>query len=197
MILKMAKTAKTLLRKEIAEKLKGISAEERNRQSEIVQEKLFSLPEFKSSKRVSVFLSMDTEINTEPIVRKLFDDGKECFVPRYTKTNMQMVKLTSMADWENLPLTKWNIKQPSLTEDREDALKTGGLDLIISPGVAFTKTGLRIGHGGGYYDKYFQNLRDNQKKPVTFIGVAFREQIVNDIPVESTDIALDAVIYPE
>lgn len=38
---------------------------------------------------------------------------------------MEMVKLISLEDYESLPLTKWNIKQPSLTEYRENALETG------------------------------------------------------------------------
>lgn len=36
-----------------------------------------------------------------------------------------MVRLLSMEDWTNLPLTKWNIKQPLLKEEREDAVETG------------------------------------------------------------------------
>lgn len=38
---------------------------------------------------------------------------------------MQMVRLTSMKDWDELPLTKWNIKQPKLKEERENAIETG------------------------------------------------------------------------
>lgn len=39
-----------------------------------------------------------------------------------------MVKLNSMKDWEELPLTKWNIKQPKLSEKRENAIETGKFD---------------------------------------------------------------------
>lgn len=39
---------------------------------------------------------------------------------------MEMVKLDSMEDYDKLPLTKWNIKQPDLRENRENALETGG-----------------------------------------------------------------------
>ncbi|XP_019874396.1 5-formyltetrahydrofolate cyclo-ligase isoform X2 [Aethina tumida] len=197
MIGKMASAAKGLLRKEIAKKLELIPIEERKRQSEIVKEKLFNLPEFQKSKRVSVFLSLDTEIDTEPIVRKIFEDGKECFVPRYSKAGMQMVKLKSMEDWETLPVTKWNIKQPSLKDNREDALQTGGLDFIVSPGVAFTKKGGRLGHGGGYYDRFFKQVRSGQSHPVHFVGVAFKEQILEEIPLEETDVIIDKVLYAD
>lgn len=44
---------------------------------------------------------------------------------RYHGSVMEMVRLTSMKDWETLPLTKHKIKQPSLSEKREDALQTG------------------------------------------------------------------------
>lgn len=36
-----------------------------------------------------------------------------------------MVKLDSMEDYERLPLTKWNIKQPDVNEIRDNALETG------------------------------------------------------------------------
>lgn len=38
---------------------------------------------------------------------------------------MQMVKLDSMQDWDNLPMTKWKIKQPKLADKRENAIETG------------------------------------------------------------------------
>lgn len=64
-----------------------------------------------------------------PILRHLFDTGKEAFVPRYHGKIMEMVKLKSIEDYETLPLTKWNIKQPSITEYREEASKTGTFSL--------------------------------------------------------------------
>ncbi|CAH1107605.1 unnamed protein product [Psylliodes chrysocephalus] len=77
------KEAKGALREATIKKLTNVSAEERKIQSEIVKEKLFELPVFKNSKNISVYLSLDTEINTEAIIAKIFEDGKKCFVPRY------------------------------------------------------------------------------------------------------------------
>ena len=38
---------------------------------------------------------------------------RDCFIPRYIGPNMDMVKLNSVEDMMSLPVTAWNIKQPS------------------------------------------------------------------------------------
>lgn len=69
------------------------------------------------------------------------------------------------------------------------------MDLILLPGVAFTRTGGRLGHGAGYYDKYLNRLSklENPNK-VILIGLAFKEQIVNELPQDINDVTLDSVI---
>ncbi|XP_074036989.1 methenyltetrahydrofolate synthetase isoform X1 [Leptinotarsa decemlineata] len=188
------KLAKAALRKEIEKRLAGLSPEDRNRQSEIIRNKLFALPQFQKSKNVSIFLSLDVEVDTEPIVRKIFEDGKKCFVPRYNKKGMEMVELYSMEDWENLPVTKWNIKQPSFKDERRNALEAG-LDLIICPGVAFTVDGKRLGHGGGYYDRFLRHVSETQAVPPSVVAVALKEQIVDDVPTEETDFKIEQVLH--
>ena len=61
--------------------------------------------------------------------------------------HMTMVRIHSIQELINLPKTKWNIPQPLESEEREDCLKTGGLDLILVPGLCFTKEGWRLGRG--------------------------------------------------
>jgi len=74
-----------------------------------------------------LYLSTKDEIDTLPILKHIFNTGKEAFVPQYHGKTMEMVKLKSMEDYETLPLTKWNIKQPKPTEYRDNALETGEL----------------------------------------------------------------------
>lgn len=38
---------------------------------------------------------------------------------------MEMIKINGLDDYNNLPLTKWNIKQPNDDGSRENALETG------------------------------------------------------------------------
>ncbi|XP_015750246.1 PREDICTED: 5-formyltetrahydrofolate cyclo-ligase-like isoform X2 [Acropora digitifera] len=98
------------------------------------------------------------------MVQDIFQTKKDCFVPRYIGSNMDMVKLDSMEDFFSLPLTSWNIRQPAEDDEREEALLSGGLDLIVVPGLGFTKHGLRLGR-----------------------GLAFSTQICDDLPVTERD----------
>ncbi|XP_041363144.1 5-formyltetrahydrofolate cyclo-ligase-like [Gigantopelta aegis] len=186
--------AKAALRSNMKTKLQNLTDQDRRVQSQIVTDKALSCPEYESSKRVSVFLSMESEINTERIVAHLLDTHRECFVPYYKGPVMKMLKLNSMEDLWNLPETKWHIKQPSDDKGRDDALETGGLDLMFMPGVAFSSEGARCGHGRGYYDNYLRQCREKGFKPFT-IGLAYLEQICESVPVSDDDVKIDKVLY--
>ncbi|XP_043488235.1 5-formyltetrahydrofolate cyclo-ligase [Polistes fuscatus] len=188
------KSLKKLLRKEMANVISNISAEEKARQSMRVFEKLKALPQYQNSKRISIYLSTKDEIDTTLILKDIFKTGKDVFVPRYSGNTMEMVKLLSMDDYDKLPLTKWNIKQPDFSEARENSFQSGGLDLILIPGVAFTYNGKRLGHGKGYYDKFLNYTFEKQQRKPHLIAIAFNEQIKDDIPTTESDVLIDLVV---
>lgn len=78
------------------------------------------------------------------------------------------------------------------------------LDLILLPGVAFSRRGGRLGHGMGYYDKYlnkyFNRFPDRTKIDKTFlVALAFQEQIVDvdQLPLDPYDYPFDLVLTSE
>lgn len=71
---------------------------------------------------------------------------------------------------------------------------SGGLDLIIVPGVAFTRDGKRLGHGGGYYDRYLQDYVKTTGRKPHLIAIAFNEQICKEIPTSELDHQVDLVL---
>lgn len=83
--------------------------------------------------------------------------------------------------------------------------------MVLMPGVAFSPNGGRTGHGMGYYDKFAtemfaanphrrdETLRQNidaklASKKTVLLGLAFREQIVDEIPLDSWDVLLDGIV---
>ena len=69
-------------------------------------------------------------------------------------------------------------------------LVPSGRDLILVPGTAFDRRGYRMGYGGGYYDRFLSMIPDS----CVCAGLAFPEQIADEIPVDSYDCRLDIIL---
>lgn len=65
-------------------------------------------------------------------------------------------------------------------------------DLVIAPLLAFQRDGVRLGQGGGYYDRALAELRT--KKPVFVLGLAYSGQQAENLPHEPHDQRLDAIL---
>ena len=66
-------------------------------------------------------------------------------------------------------------------------------DLVICPLLAYDAKGMRLGYGGGFYDRTIRHLRKN--KQTRYMGLAFSEQkSYHDLPSETHDVPLDAVL---
>ena len=88
-------------------------------------------------------------------------------------------------------MTKYGILE--LEPNECEQIDPKDIDLIIMPGVAFTKQGDRMGYGGGYYDKLLSKASD---KLVT-IAPVLQEFIFDEIPIEAHDIPMDYVVADE
>ena len=64
--------------------------------------------------------------------------------------------------------------------------------VLIVPLVAFTPDLMRLGYGGGFYDRTLEGLR--AAGPVTAIGYAFSAQMADSLPLEPTDQPLDMIV---
>lgn len=72
---------------------------------------------------------------------------------------------------------------------------TGGLDLILMPGLGFDQAGNRLGRGKGFYDTYLERCIKHPKgKPYT-VALAYKEQLCQSIPVDDNDVLIDEVLY--
>jgi 5-formyltetrahydrofolate cyclo-ligase len=187
----MVHAAKQILRQQIRQVLKLMSNEERISQSNLVTKDLLCHPKYLASNSISIYVHMNTEISTRDIIQHAFQTNKHVFIPRYSSTSMDMVRVYSLDDLDSLPMTKWNIRQPSL-DDNNREIATNNIDLIIVPGLGFSLDGARLGHGKGFYDRYLSTLNTHSYT----IGLAFRQQMIenNIIPMLLTDIRINEIL---
>ena len=62
-------------------------------------------------------------------------------------------------------------------------------DVVIVPGLAFTRQGQRLGMGGGYYDRYLQS------QPDTFsVGVCYDWQVLDKLPLDTHDRPMNTLV---
>jgi 5-formyltetrahydrofolate cyclo-ligase len=74
---------------------------------------------------------------------------------------------------------------------QERRADVAALDLIVVPGVAFDRSGGRIGHGKGYYDRLLRNVSAD----TTVGALAFECQLVTpDVPMMEHDVFMDLVV---
>lgn len=64
------------------------------------------------------------------------------------------------------------------------------IDLVLVPGLAFTRDGRRLGRGGGFYDRYLASLPAGAMK----LGVCFQCQLVESLPLEAHDQPVHAIV---
>lgn len=90
-----------------------------------------------------------------------------------------------------------NVFSHTIPDDCFCSHYSGGLDLILMPGLGFDKMGRRLGRGRGYYDTYLERcLRHPKGKPYT-IGLAFKEQLGQEIPIDDNDVPIDEVLFED
>ena len=65
------------------------------------------------------------------------------------------------------------------------------IDLIVVPVVAFDERNMRLGYGGGCYDRYLPTLRADCQ----IVGIAFDEQRFAAVPTDPHDLALPRIIF--
>lgn len=149
---------------------------------------LFSLPEYKQADTVMFFLNFGKEVCTLDMVPAALSHGKRVVAPKTVHRERRML-LSVITDTEtDLAPGLWNIPEPK--PDRLRLIEAACIDLVIVPGVAFDERGNRLGYGGGYYDRFFTELRED----VPLVAVTFELQVLPAVPVMSWDRRVDLVV---
>ena len=135
---------------------------------------------------IGLYAAMSAEVDLDPAVSPLTEAGHPVAFPRVSAGGrMAFHQVGRTAD---LVRRRPAPSLPAIREPTVDApVVTPGV--VVVPGLAFDGTGGRLGHGGGYYDRY---LADHPA-PRT-IGVCASALLVDRVPVEPHDRRVDAVV---
>ena len=152
--------------------------------SAVIWSKLKSSEAFQRASVIYFFVGYGSEVQTAPMIAEALTMGKRVAVPRViSKTDMRFCEIYALSD---LVEGFKGILEPA--EDAS-AIETPA-DLVILPGVAFDADRNRMGYGRGYYDRFLEAIDRQTPK----IALCFKEQIVDEVPHEETDVKADVVL---
>lgn len=168
-----------------------IPEEIRERASLVIKERLFALEEFQKASYPVFFVSFGSEVNTRPMIIDALQMGKQVIVPLTEKKERRLL-LSRLEDFEkDLQPGVFGILEPHAESFRP--VSPEDVDLVLVPGLVFGLNGYRIGYGGGYYDRFLENI----PVEVPRIGLCYEGQVVEEVPHGNHDFPVNKIVTEE
>lgn len=175
------------LREQVKLRLASISAEARQESSLRACGLLSGQPVWQQAASVLLYAPMSTELDVWPLLQAALEGGKMVALPKFD-VGTQLYKAYQIKDLrQDVRVGHYGIREPLQSCA---PVELNRLDFILVPGIAFDLHGRRLGRGKGYYDRLLAAVRGKT------CGVAFDEQIVNQIPVEPHDSDVNCILTP-
>ena len=131
-----------------------------------------------------LYYPINNEVDLIGLMDRIWMDGKLLMMPRTDFSRREIINYF-VTSTEELEKTRFSMMEPDPLRCRAADIPP---DVILVPGVAFSRLNARLGYGGGFYDRF---LADSSALK---IGVAFSCQILPELPVEAHDVLMDAII---
>ncbi|HLG23960.1 MAG TPA: 5-formyltetrahydrofolate cyclo-ligase [Candidatus Nanoarchaeia archaeon] len=170
------------IRKLVLDKRDRLSKTQVSAASLVISKNLKKLGSFKDAKTIMFYVSFGNEVYTHDLIKEYLS-VKSAAVPKIVEHEIEP---SLVIDFDSLaPSGKFGIPEPM------ELMKVSykGIGAVLVPGVAFDKNGHRIGFGFGHYDKFLKKVPHAVK-----IGLAFDFQVVDLIPKEEHDVAMDFIV---
>ena len=159
-----------------------------------IVERLVALPEYAAAKTAMWYLDVRSEVRTRHRLADALTSGKRIVVPYCTvdEQGANKLGLWHLTSMDELIVGKWKILEPPRERWGEPGkeIDPQELDLVMVPGVGFTREGARMGNGQGYYDR----LLDRVRPEAPLIALAFECQLFPELAVSPHDVYMDNVI---
>ena len=177
------KREKEVLRRETERRRKTLPPEFAAEASRRIVERLRLLESFRAADCVALYLALPGEVDLDPLIPVCRDAGKTIAVPVFDSA--RRIYLMARLDPDVPPVEKrFGIREPA----HPAPLPLDAIDLMLVPGVAFDRTGGRLGRGGGYYDRLMKGFAGSA------IGIAFEVQLVERVPRAPHDRSVERVL---
>jgi 5-formyltetrahydrofolate cyclo-ligase len=173
---------KARLRAEMVERRRRVAPAEAARAAEAVAARVVALQAFARSAAVALYAGLPDELPTRPLFEAVGRAGKTALLPRLEGDDLVFC---AVGRWEELVPGRYGVAQPP---SGAEPVEPPGL--VVVPGVAFDRSGNRLGRGGGYYDRAFAD----RSRAGPLVGVGYSFQVLAEVPHGPQDRPMDRVV---
>lgn len=174
---------KSKLREELKLRIAELPESYVAKSSSAIFQRLLSLPEFINAGRIFAYFSVDREIDTLALIDHCLLNNIPLALPR-TEANRQMsFALIDSAD--SLKKSAFGIPEP---DKALPCVSPKQGDLIVVPALCYDERGFRLGHGGGYYDRFLSGCRAET------VGLCRQALLCPTLPTQPHDIPVKILI---
>ncbi len=170
-------------REVIRRRIKNLTPEYCSKADASICRSILNLTEYRHASCIFCYISVNREINTRPIIENAWTLGKKVAVPKCVSDGI--MELFQIQSWQDLKYGRYQIPEP-----KAHCIPVGPseIEFAIVPCLSCDRRKNRLGHGGGYYDRYLSNA-------VFPVAAVCREKLLlENICCESHDQSVDMVI---
>lgn len=161
--------------------------------STIICDLIIEQPAYQSAQTVLWYVGCKSEVRTLPAIERELAGNKRVAIPYCTHgaRGERKLGLWHLESLDELTPGTWNILEPPRARWGETGkeISPAELDLVVVPGVAFDRTGGRLGNGAGYYDRLLAEVRPDAR----LYGICFEAQLLDAVVMDAHDVPMDAV----
>lgn len=157
-----------------------LSPAERKANSRVICDAIMPIIARARAKHIMLYNAFGSEVDLGALIPVLWHAGMHTYFPVMDGRRIHAVPFNSRTKYK---AAAFGIREP-VGEPADPAL----LDICLIPGVAFTRSGHRLGYGVGYYDRFLPQTQAQR------IGVCFAAQLFSSLPVDEHDCIMDTII---
>ncbi|GBF77262.1 5-formyltetrahydrofolate cyclo-ligase [Paenibacillus sp. 598K] len=212
--------SKRMLRQQMKLRRDGLHETAQTARSAAIRDLALSFIRKRDARAPMLYLSFRSEVRTDALIESLWAEGRDVIVPVSNPFDRSLT-LYYLRNWDELITGAYGIREPDpgLAEPCEAVVIP---DIVFVPGLAFDERGGRLGYGGGYYDRFRETLGQRVRElgrrieagastidrgdatinigeaaslpEPLWIGLAYGEQRIDQVPMEPHDALMDGLI---
>jgi 5-formyltetrahydrofolate cyclo-ligase len=177
---------KKALRDELSARRKSMSPDMLDQRGLKVQSRFLATPYYQRATTLALYAPIRGEVPTRDILTAALADGKIVCYP-LSHVHGRVLSFRRVSSEADLEPGRLGVREPAAGTQ---LVGLEQVDLFVIPGLGFTRDGKRLGRGGGYYDATLQAAPEQSR----CIGLAFSDQLVDELPVNGEDMSMDLVV---